>query len=52
MGFITPSVPFAERWKIIMKEKNLEILRKWHKAAARAENLEQFLEKSEIKNLI
>ena len=36
----------------IMKEKNLEILRKWHKAAARAENLEQFLEKSEIKNLI
>ena len=33
----------------IMKEKNLEILRKWHKAAARAENLEQFLEKSEIK---
>ncbi len=36
----------------IMKEKNLEILRKWHKAAARAENLEQFREKSEIKNLI
>ena len=36
----------------IMKEKNLEILRKWHKAAARAENLEQFPEKSEIKNLI
>ena len=26
----------------IMKEKNLEILRKWHKAAARAENWSSF----------
>ena len=29
----------------IFKERNLEVLKKWHKAAARAETLEEFMEK-------